>query len=172
MGGRKRHLVVDCLGLGLGLVVAVTAAGVRDREAAVPLLERLRRTDFSIRLVGADGGHAGRLVDWAVEKPQLTSTSSNGGGRNAELADALTSSGARLRDPARHARGHGAVVRHGRSCGSGVERRMSGGEDALRARAEGVRWASVRPGSAAPRRSVTGRRAATAGWCRYRRATG
>lgn len=70
VGGRKRHLVVDCL--GLVLAVAVTAASIQDRDAAVPLLERLRRQYFSIRLVWADGGYAGRLVDWAAEELRLT----------------------------------------------------------------------------------------------------
>jgi transposase len=70
VGGRKRHLAVDCL--GLVLVVAVTAASVQDRDAAVGLLEKLRRLYFSIRLVWADGGYAGRLVDWAAEKLRLT----------------------------------------------------------------------------------------------------
>ncbi|MEU1269999.1 transposase, partial [Streptomyces sp. NPDC005799] len=70
MGGRKRHLVVDCLGLVLAVVVS--AASVQDRDAALPLLERLRNMYFSIRLVWADGGYAGRLVDWAAEKLQLT----------------------------------------------------------------------------------------------------
>lgn len=69
MGGRKRHLVVDCL--GLVLAVAVTAASVQDRDAAVGLLERLRTRFSSIRLVWADGGYAGRLVDWAAEKLRL-----------------------------------------------------------------------------------------------------
>ncbi|WP_234329441.1 MULTISPECIES: IS5 family transposase [unclassified Streptomyces] len=68
VGGRKRHLVVDCL--GLVLAVAVTAASVQDRDAAVPLLEWLRKMYFSIRLVWADGGYAGRLVDWAAERLQ------------------------------------------------------------------------------------------------------
>ena len=70
VGGRKRHLVVDCL--GLVLAVAVTAASVQDRDAAMPLLERLRQQYFSIRLVWADGGYAGRLVEWAAEKLPLT----------------------------------------------------------------------------------------------------
>ncbi|MGX1541188.1 IS5 family transposase [Streptomyces adustus] len=70
VGGRKRHLVVDCL--GLVLAVAVTAASVQDRDAAVGLLERLRRQHFSIRLVWADGGYSGRLVDWAQEELRLT----------------------------------------------------------------------------------------------------
>ncbi|MEU7169846.1 IS5 family transposase [Streptomyces morookaense] len=68
--GRKRHLAVDCL--GLVLVVLVTAASVQDRHAAVPLLGRLREQYFSIRLVWADSGYAGRLVDWATEKLRLT----------------------------------------------------------------------------------------------------
>ncbi|MGW0956495.1 transposase [Streptomyces sp. NPDC002545] len=50
VGGRKRHLVVDCL--GLVLAVAVTAANVQDRDAAVPLLERLRRRYFPSVLSG------------------------------------------------------------------------------------------------------------------------
>jgi transposase len=70
VGGRKRHLVVDCL--GLVLAVAVTAASVQDRDAAVPLLNQLRKMHFSIRLVWADGGYAGRLVEWAAENLQLT----------------------------------------------------------------------------------------------------
>ncbi|MCH5676825.1 transposase [Streptomyces gilvus] len=67
--GRKRHLVVDCL--GLVLVVMVTMASVQDGDGAVTLLERLRMPYFSVRLVRADGGHAGRLVDGAAEKLQL-----------------------------------------------------------------------------------------------------
>ncbi|MFD9218008.1 transposase [Streptomyces sp. NPDC059544] len=50
----------------------MTAANVHDRDAAAPLLERLRGLNFSVRLVTADGGHAGRLVDWAAENLHLT----------------------------------------------------------------------------------------------------
>ncbi|WP_225102606.1 IS5 family transposase [Streptomyces sp. CoH27] len=70
VGGRKRHVVVDCL--GLILAVLVTSASVQDRHATVPLLTRLRQRHFSIRLVWADSGYAGRLADWAAEKLQLT----------------------------------------------------------------------------------------------------
>ncbi|MGW1564728.1 IS5 family transposase [Streptomyces sp. NPDC002144] len=66
VNGRKRHLVVDCL--GLVLAIAVTTASVQDRDATVPLLERLRSMYFSIPLVWADGAYAGSLVDWAREK--------------------------------------------------------------------------------------------------------
>jgi transposase len=70
VGGRKRHVIVDCL--GLVLAVLVTAASAQDREAAVPLLARLRERYFSIRLVWADGAYAGSLVDFAREKLRLT----------------------------------------------------------------------------------------------------
>ncbi|WUV32521.1 transposase [Streptomyces sp. NBC_01483] len=70
MPGRKRHVITDCL--GLLLVVAVTAANVGDREAAVPLLERVHTAHRSLRLIWADGGYTGRLADWAGEKLQLT----------------------------------------------------------------------------------------------------
>ncbi|MGW2561591.1 transposase [Streptomyces sp. NPDC001514] len=53
--GRKRHLVTDCL--GLLLVVAVTAANIGDRDAAVGLLQRLRRLHRDLTLVWADGGY-------------------------------------------------------------------------------------------------------------------
>ncbi|WP_369265727.1 hypothetical protein [Streptomyces sp. R35] len=47
--------MVDCLGLSRPvLAVAVTAAGVQDRDATVPALARLREQYFSIRLVRAD----------------------------------------------------------------------------------------------------------------------
>jgi transposase len=51
INGRKRHLAVDTMGL---LVVMVTAASVQDRDAARPLLWRLRASDRGIRLCWAD----------------------------------------------------------------------------------------------------------------------
>jgi transposase len=70
INGRKRHVVVDTL--GLLLVVMVTAASVTDREAAVGLLQHLRERFRTIALVWADGGYTGRLVTWAKEKLRLT----------------------------------------------------------------------------------------------------
>ena len=64
VNGRKRHLAVDTL--GLLLVVWVTAACVQDRDAARPLLWRLRASYRGIRRVWADGGYAGKLVVWAA----------------------------------------------------------------------------------------------------------
>jgi len=63
--GRKRHLAVDTM--GLLLVVLVTAASVQDRDAARPLLWRLRASYRGIRLCWADAGYAGKLVAWATD---------------------------------------------------------------------------------------------------------
>jgi transposase len=69
VNGRKRHLAVDTL--GLLLVVLVTAASIQDRDAARPLLWRLRVDYRGIRLCWADGGYRGRLVAWAARMLQL-----------------------------------------------------------------------------------------------------
>ncbi|WTK94064.1 transposase [Streptomyces sp. NBC_01508] len=47
---------------GLLLAVAVSAANVGDRDAAVPLPRRLRTPHREITLVWAEGGYAGALV--------------------------------------------------------------------------------------------------------------
>ncbi|MGW0937811.1 IS5 family transposase [Streptomyces sp. NPDC002666] len=64
--GRKRHIVTDTL--GLLLAVAVTAANVGDRDAAVPLLQHLRSLHREITLVWANGGYTGGLVPWCRQK--------------------------------------------------------------------------------------------------------
>lgn len=53
------------------LVVAMTAANIGDREAAVGLLTRLRALHRDICLVWADGGYTGSLIDWARHKLAL-----------------------------------------------------------------------------------------------------
>ena len=65
VNGRKRHIVVDTL--GLLLVVIVTAANVQDRDGGKRALDRLRFRMPSVALVWADGGYAGRLVAWAQQ---------------------------------------------------------------------------------------------------------
>jgi transposase len=69
VGGRKRHIAVDCLGLLLAVVV--TAASVQDRDGAHPLLALVREQFSTISLVWADGGYAGRLVAWATATLRL-----------------------------------------------------------------------------------------------------
>jgi transposase len=72
INGRKRHIVVDTLGLLLAVVV--TAASVQDRDGACPLLALLRERLSTLVMVWADGGYAGRLVTWAGSVLRLTVT--------------------------------------------------------------------------------------------------
>jgi transposase len=60
VNGTKRHIAVDVLGLLLAVVV--TSAGTSDRDGALPLLERLRRSCPGVRKVWADAGYAGVLA--------------------------------------------------------------------------------------------------------------
>jgi transposase len=70
INGRKRHIAVDTLGLLLWVIV--TAASVQDRDGARPLLEQVAASFRRIRLVWADGGYAGKLVDWARTSLRIT----------------------------------------------------------------------------------------------------
>jgi putative transposase len=66
LNGRKRHLLVDTL--GLVCKVCVTAADVGDRDGAMALLGRLDRRRFPrLRHGWADGGYRGPFLDWALE---------------------------------------------------------------------------------------------------------
>ena len=62
MAGRKRHLLVDTL--GLILLVCVHPASIQDREGARLLLDTLRQRFGWLRCIWADGGYAGTLVEW------------------------------------------------------------------------------------------------------------
>jgi transposase len=69
INGRKRFIVTDTL--GLLLVVVVVAASMQDRDGAKPvLLDTYLRT--RARFVFADGGFAGRLLDWATQVLRTT----------------------------------------------------------------------------------------------------
>ncbi|MFE9782173.1 transposase [Streptomyces sp. NPDC005775] len=61
INGRKRHAVVDTLGLLLG--VMVTAADTGDRTAAQVLLEQVTHAHHRLELVWADGGYTGSLSE-------------------------------------------------------------------------------------------------------------
>lgn len=60
--GRKRHLLVDVL--GLVLTASVTAASVQDRDAAQDLLPRVKADLPRLKLIWADSGYSGPLVEW------------------------------------------------------------------------------------------------------------
>lgn len=63
INGRKRHIVVDTL--GLLLVVMVTAASVQDRDGGRSILKLLKKKFPGVRHIFADGGYAGELVQTA-----------------------------------------------------------------------------------------------------------
>src|SRR5215467_4379128 len=60
--GRKRHILVDTL--GLLLICVVHAASVQDRDGAKLVLERIGQSFPRLKRIWADGGYAGQLVDW------------------------------------------------------------------------------------------------------------
>lgn len=66
VNGRKRHLLVDTL--GLLLVVMVTAASVQDRDGARLLLRRLPGFCKKLRLIWVDGSYRGQLLDWVAAR--------------------------------------------------------------------------------------------------------
>jgi transposase len=70
VNGRKRHIVVDTL--GLLIVVMVTAASVQDRDGGRRVLAKARMAMPSIVRVWADGGYAGRLVRFALTALRIT----------------------------------------------------------------------------------------------------
>lgn len=75
VGGRKRHLIVDTL--GLALLVVVTGASVQDRDGAKVLLkglyERIKKPHpryphwwrfCRLTKIWADGSYRGELIEW------------------------------------------------------------------------------------------------------------
>lgn len=58
--GRKRHLIVDTL--GLLLAVSVTAASVQDRDGAHPVMAQAMNKYPSIQTLFADSGYAGECA--------------------------------------------------------------------------------------------------------------
>jgi len=60
--GRKRHLLVDTV--GLVLMVIVHAADIQDRDGAKLVLEAIRDLFPRLQIIWADGGYRGQLVDW------------------------------------------------------------------------------------------------------------
>src|SRR5690606_33503284 len=70
--GRKRHIVVDTL--GLILAVMVTPASTGDRDAAQDLLSQATRRHHRLRRVWADSGYTGMLVGWCARALNLILT--------------------------------------------------------------------------------------------------
>ncbi len=64
--GRKRHIVVDTLGLMVGLVVH--SADIQDRDGAATALKTILRRWPWLRHIFADGGYAGPKMRAALRK--------------------------------------------------------------------------------------------------------
>ena len=62
--GRKRHILVDTL--GLLLKAKVLAADVQDRDAAQILLTEIKEQMPLLQLIWADGGYRGKLITWVA----------------------------------------------------------------------------------------------------------
>ena len=69
--GRKRHIVVDTQ--GLLLAVAVHPADVQDREGAKLVISKLTGRFPRLSLIWADGGYAGKLIEWVATLTGLDS---------------------------------------------------------------------------------------------------
>ena len=69
VNGRKRHLLVDTLGLVLAVVV--TAASGQDRDGAQLLLRRWGGACKKLRLMWVDGSYRGQLLEWVAERLQF-----------------------------------------------------------------------------------------------------
>ena len=64
--GRKRHILVDTL--GLLLIVVVTSAALSDAKGARLVFRRLGGCGKKLRRLWVDGTYRGKLVDWVLER--------------------------------------------------------------------------------------------------------
>lgn len=62
--GTKRHLLVDTI--GLLLCVVVPSANLQDRDGAKLLLSKAHGLFPKLRLIWAEGGYAGKLIEWTL----------------------------------------------------------------------------------------------------------
>jgi putative transposase len=60
--GRKRHIIVDTI--GLLMMVVVHTADIQDRDGAKLVMEKIRKRFGRLELIWADGGYAGKLIEW------------------------------------------------------------------------------------------------------------
>ncbi len=64
VNGRKRHILVDTI--GLLLIVKVLAANIQDRDGAKILLTEIKERMPRLYLIWADGGYRGKLITWVA----------------------------------------------------------------------------------------------------------
>ena len=61
--GRKRHIIVDTL--GLLLTVLVHSAGIQDTNGAKQVVQKLAMKHINLKKMYADGGYKEKCIDWA-----------------------------------------------------------------------------------------------------------
>jgi putative transposase len=61
--GRKRHLLVDTMGLVIEALVHT--AGIQDRDGGRFLVSKAKTNGATFHKGFADGGYAGKFIDWA-----------------------------------------------------------------------------------------------------------
>jgi len=66
INGRKRHILVDTL--GVLLLCVVHSAAIQDRDGAKLVLAKSRGLFPRLKLIWADGGYAGQLIAWVKEQ--------------------------------------------------------------------------------------------------------
>jgi putative transposase len=71
VNGNKRHILVDTM--GLLLIVVVHTANIQDRDGAKLVLTKLleRLPCSRLQRIWADGGYAGKLVEWVAAQCQF-----------------------------------------------------------------------------------------------------
>ena len=62
--GRKRHILVDTL--GLLLKAKVLTADIQDRDGARALFSEIKEQMSRLQLIWADGGYRGKLILWVA----------------------------------------------------------------------------------------------------------
>jgi putative transposase len=62
--GRKRHILVDTL--GLLLTTKVLTADIQDRDGAKTLFSEIKEQMPRLQLIWADGGYRGKLIEWVA----------------------------------------------------------------------------------------------------------
>lgn len=67
--GRKRHILVDTIGLIIGVIVH--AANIQDRDGVKLLLLKVKDTLPLLQLIWADAAYSGKLIDWVKTKCNL-----------------------------------------------------------------------------------------------------
>jgi len=65
INGRKRHVLVDVM--GLILMVVVHSAAIQDRDGAKLVLEKVKGKFPRMELIWADGVYSGKLIDWVKQ---------------------------------------------------------------------------------------------------------